>query len=704
MSELSAPRGPRLGPYVLGERLGSGGMAEVFIASRAGPRGFSKRFAIKRILPQLARDAHFVAMFSDEARICAALSHPNIVQVVDFGEQDGELFMAMEYVEGVSCAKLLRAVASQHTRVPLGAALYIAHEVLRALAYAHSARDEQGRPFGIVHRDVSPGNVLLGRAGEVKLTDFGIVRSEFIDRRTNPGELKGKIGYMSPEQALGSEVDARSDLFTIAIILAELVIARPLFPGRSEIEILSRIHDADLSVLDRHAAELPIELVRMLRRALARAPADRFESAEEFAETLRAVARGAHLQLSDAELCVFLFDLGIMPKGSGLRPAVGAARSRVEAPRLRSVPSDRPTERAAPSRRGRSAPSARPPAPEPRAALLRSVLSDRPTEPGIIPDSSARFRLEVPEGRAVGLLGTTDLIELVVTGRVSRDARVVEPGRAPRPIGEVAQLGRLTRQETYAFGLPPSEHAETMPLEASALPSLLYSLAARRATGLLVARDRRREKRIYLRGGAPVFVASTSREELLGRRLVAQALIRTEQLGVALTDVAESGGHLGVTLVDRGYLRPAVLVRALHSQIEARAIELGTWTRGELAFDAGQRTAHEAVPPARSPAVWVTRLVRTQLPACAIDEALASLGPVPLAANPSAPFDLDALGLDAEETLVLAAAIGTRSIAHLIDRLTLTGTAAATARRAVYVGLCSGILVAPGWSSQSPRR
>lgn len=662
MPQLPAARGQRLGPYELGERLGTGGMAEVFVARRAGPRGFSKRFAIKRILPQLARDPHFVSMFCDEARICAALAHPNIVQVVDFGEQDGELFMAMEYVEGVSCAKLLRAVASRGERVPLGAALFIAHEVLRALAYAHSARDDRGRPLGIVHRDVSPGNVLLGRAGEVKLTDFGIVRSDFIDRRTNPGELKGKIGYMSPEQALGHELDARSDLFTLAIILAEMLMARPLFPGRSEIEILSRIHDADLGVLERHAQHLRPEVLAMLRRALAKSPSQRFATADEFAEELRKVARAAGVALSDSELSGWLSTLGIMPMTSGVRPAVNPAVEKLP-PRLRAVP------------------------------------SDRPTEPGRIPDMDARFRLEVPEGREVGLLGYSDLIELVVTGRVPQSARVLEPGRGPRPIAEVAALGRILGSRAYAFGTLP-ERAQASPLIPSALPSFLYALAAKRATGLLVVRDRRRERRIYLRAGAPVHVASTQREELLGRRLVAQGLIRTEQLGVALAESAESGEHLGVTLVDRGFLRPAALVRALHAQVELRAFELGSWARGELAFARGERPDHEVVPPARSPAVWITRLVRERLPARSIEEALAAISHAPLALSPVAPFDLDALGVDAEESVVLVAAAGTRSTRELIGRLAHTGTSAETTRRAVFIGLSSGLLVAPGWTSR----
>src|SRR5688572_30302465 len=278
-----------LGPYELGERLGLGGMAEVFVAYRAGPHGFAKKVALKRILPELAQDARFVAMFCDEARISAPLCHPNIVQVIDFGESQGELFMAMEYVEGVSLAKLLRYVSGRRERFPLGAALFIAHEVLSGLAFAHEACDENGNPLGIVHRDVSPGNVLIGRAGDVKLGDFGILLSAFVDRRTYPGELKGKIGYMSPEQAMGSPVDARSDLFAVGIVLAEMLLARPLFSGKNEFEILSKIYEADLSAIDRYGHGIPAEVLDIARTALSRQAQDRFASAASFAIAIQSV-------------------------------------------------------------------------------------------------------------------------------------------------------------------------------------------------------------------------------------------------------------------------------------------------------------------------------------------------------------------------------------------------------------------------------
>jgi serine/threonine-protein kinase len=306
-----------LGPYVLGERVGLGGMAEVFVATRPGPHGFAKKFAVKRILPELSRDARFVAMFCDEARICATLNHPNIVEVVDFGESAGELFMAMEFVDGTSLARLLRAVASNGRRFPPHVALYVAHEVLRALDFAHHACDEQGRPLGIVHRDVSPGNVLIGRAGEVKLGDFGILLSSFVDRRTYPGELKGKIGYMSPEQVMGLDVDPRSDLFTLGIALCEMLLARPLFTGKNEFEILTKINDADLGALDKYGKDLHPDLLWLVRTALSRQRSQRFQTAGAFAVAVRGVALRMGLSFDPGELTAFMGRAGLLASSSG---------------------------------------------------------------------------------------------------------------------------------------------------------------------------------------------------------------------------------------------------------------------------------------------------------------------------------------------------------------------------------------------------
>src|ERR1700722_17730812 len=281
----------RLGPYELIERVATGGMAEVYLARRAGPHGFQKVVAVKRILPQLARDADFVAIFVDEARMCARLSHPNIVQVFDFGEEDGELYMAMEFVDGTTGARLIRAAAAKSEALPLDVCLHVTLSVLRGLTYAHNARDDEGTPLNLVHRDVSPGNVLIDRSGAVKLTDFGIARASEFERRTDAGQLKGKLGYMSPEQVVGRELDARSDLFTLGIVLAEMIILRPLFSGGTEMEVLLRIRDADLSAIDRASERVPEDIRAVIFRALAKDPLMRYATAQAFADALEDVVR-----------------------------------------------------------------------------------------------------------------------------------------------------------------------------------------------------------------------------------------------------------------------------------------------------------------------------------------------------------------------------------------------------------------------------
>src|SRR5260221_12879382 len=197
-----APTPLRLGPYELLQKLATGGMAEIYVARQEGPHGFSKRVALKRILPQLDADSEFVAMFIDEARLSAQLTQPNLVQVFDFGEEGGELYMAMELVEGTTGAKVIRAAAKRGEPVPTEVALHIALSVGRGLAHAHEACDEAGRPLGLVHRDVSPGNVLISAAAGVEHADFGFAPAAAVGRRNEVGQLNGKLGHMSAQQSV----------------------------------------------------------------------------------------------------------------------------------------------------------------------------------------------------------------------------------------------------------------------------------------------------------------------------------------------------------------------------------------------------------------------------------------------------------------------------------------------------------------------
>jgi len=280
-----------LGKYEILDAVGSGGMATVYRGRVAGPMGFEKPVAIKVLHDDAAADEEVVRMFIDEARIGARLSHPNIASVLDFGEADGRYFMAMEYVDGVSLAALMKHLAKGRKARPLeqAVAVHVATCVLRALAYAHAAAGPDGKPLGVVHRDVSPQNILLDRSGIVKLCDFGIATGNYRVERTRAGVIKGKAGYMSPEQASLGKVDARSDLYSLGLCIVAMLAGGPVFEGKNTTEVRARAAKGfDLARIDPLPCDEAIKDV--LRRALAFKPSDRFQGADEFLSALLAAA------------------------------------------------------------------------------------------------------------------------------------------------------------------------------------------------------------------------------------------------------------------------------------------------------------------------------------------------------------------------------------------------------------------------------
>lgn len=274
------------GRYQLVERLAVGGMAELFKATVSGAEGFKKTVVIKRILPHLAADEHFNAMFIDEAKLTARLSHPKIAQTLELGRFDGQLYIAMEFVDGLDALAVLRECAHRRTRIPAPLSVYIAQEVLDALDFAHSQTDAQGQPLNLVHRDISPSNVLLSRRGDVKLVDFGIAQATEQDHDTRSGTLKGKYGYMSPEQVVGEQIDHRSDLFSTAIVLAEMLMGRRLFTAANELDVLLMVRDVRLDRLDKYGGILDDKILQILRRGLAKDVDERYQTAAEFRDVL----------------------------------------------------------------------------------------------------------------------------------------------------------------------------------------------------------------------------------------------------------------------------------------------------------------------------------------------------------------------------------------------------------------------------------
>lgn len=274
------------GRYQLQEPLAVGGMAELFRATSTGAHGFERTVVIKRILPHLAADEQFTTMFINEAKITAQLVHPKIAQTYELGREGNQLFIAMEYVDGLDALALLRELAHQQQHVRPELAVYIMQEVSDALDFAHGQVGPDGESLGIVHRDVSPSNVLLSTRGDVKLVDFGIAQAAQQEHQTKAGTLKGKYGYMSPEQVVGGEVTAASDIFASGIVLAEMLMGRRLFAAPNELDVLLMVRDVQLGRLDRFGGDIPPDLLAIVRQCLRKAPHERFMSAAELRDAL----------------------------------------------------------------------------------------------------------------------------------------------------------------------------------------------------------------------------------------------------------------------------------------------------------------------------------------------------------------------------------------------------------------------------------
>ena len=689
MGTSTQPVPPRLGPYELIQRIATGGMAEVYLARRAGPHGFQKIVAVKRILPQLARDHDFVAMFVDEARVCARLGHPNIVQVFDFGEHDGELYMAMEYVDGTTGARLIRAAASQSEDVPLDVAIHVTLSVLRGLEYAHNAKDDEGRPLHLVHRDVSPGNVLIDRSGAVKLTDFGIARAAEVEPRTEAGQLKGKLGYMSPEQVVGRDLDARSDLFTLGIVFAELVMLRPLFAGGSELDVLMRIRDADLSALDRSASRVPDDVRNVLYRALTKDPLLRYPSATAFAEAIEEIVRRRRLQVGPAKLAAWVEKLGLLADGVPIDEAVTSESGRIDTAVLEVV-----TDARAPMTEGPASERGVPPQPQDEEEEAYTPGSERDVSPQI-------YKVELKDGGVMGPMSYPRLIEMFATGRVTITSRISRESAPFRDADSYMELSRFITSPALRWeeGMP-ADATGRGPIDRVLLPSRIFQLVMRRETGVLLLDDGPKRKKIYIVEGTPEFVASTDKRELLGEHLVARGQVLRMEVDMALAMLPRFGGRLGDALVGLGVLRPIELFRAIHEQTQERFMEMFKWRTGEFGYVRGARSHEETFPLGVDPYELIARGVREAYSAQELEAILSPLDEEVLEPVLPLPVRIETFRLPEREAAVLMGIDGKSTLRKIGAEMSTAGKAdPEEVLRAVFLGLSCELLRSHRWTA-----
>ena len=573
------------GKYLLLEKIGSGGMAEIYRAKTFGPHGFKKEFAIKKILPNLSTDANFVSMFIDEAKLAVSLNHNNIIQVLDLGEIGQQYFIAMEYVLGKDLHELLAHCVRQKLRIPLKLALFIIMETLKGLDYAHRAKDQQGEPLKLVHCDVSPSNILLSYEGSVQVGDFGVARAA-TQQRGRLEALKGKIGYMSPEQVGQQALDQRSDLFACGIVLYEMLALRRLFAGNNDLSTMLKIRDGNIHRQMKFLKDYPKELKAIVIRALSSNKEDRYQRATEFYHDVIDFAFKHNIKVTDGDLSQYM--------------------KRVFHEEYEAQQSTRQTDPHSPAE-----------------------------FPDLLSPEVARWRYREPNGNIIGPMSKDTLMSLLVHQAigcaVSQD---YGPWCHPSELGEELQedvswlldpsqdLTRETPTTQRAVHETPARSAlerliETSPPSKSAqwraqasgrppdmegsleeLPfaRLLYMLSARQVTGRLYVANGDIEKTITLQQGSPGYVASTKPNELLGRFLREQKVLSQAQLLDVLARLGEFGGRLGDILRAEDLLSDNELFHYLSLQAREKLLQVFEWTSGKFRYTAGADFGQETYP------------------------------------------------------------------------------------------------------------
>lgn len=591
----------RFGPFFLDARIAVGGTAEVYLARpQSKASGLPDRLVVKRLLPHFAQDAEGRTMFEREARLHAAVQHENVVTVFGAGADDkGEPYLAMEYIDGVDGYRLLRKLRQEDEVLPVGIAVFIAREVLRALESVHAARDPtHGGSLGIVHRDVSPSNIYLSRDGGVKLGDFGIARSTTrTTLRSEAGQvLKGKFAYLAPEQVAGETSDQRADLFSLATVLAEILLNRPLFPGGGQLAILLAIRDCKVDALLEIKDRLPPGLFDVMKRALAREPAQRYATAAELGAALAPFE-------ADKRLCVREIAARVRwVQAAGSSDHFAAVRE--SAQKLRAAPSAPPFQAASPS--------APVPPPVPRRAGASAAPIVRVSGPATAKHTAERETAEYEmlpsfveraNGERSGPWTFARLMEALATGQIHRGDRVDFVGRGFRPVEEIEEFSRFLPAATSTTGqlMGPGAPDFADHIGPISMLQALMRVLAQRETGVLFAEraDESGEagrKELYFVAGKLHHVASSNASELLGEYLVRRGKLEREELDLALAVLPRYGGRMGDTLISMGLVGPVDIFRAIREQGRDRVADLFLWRGGTVTFYRGHTAPQVEFP------------------------------------------------------------------------------------------------------------
>lgn len=590
MTDRSSKTAPQpFGRYLLEGRIAVGGMSEVFLARPAQGATPAAQLVIKRLLPDIVDDPHARATFATEARLQSAARHPNVVQIFETGEHAGEPYLAMEYVPGVDAFRIMRRSQVEQRPIRPAVAVYVARELCKALAFVHSLCDETGSHLAVVHRDVTPSNIYLSETGDVKLGDFGIARSDTHEaafRRDASAAPKGKYAYLAPEQVGGEPSDHRADLFSLAVVLGEMLIGEHVFPGAGQLAVLLAIRDARIDTLRARFGDLPEGLGAVLDKALARSPDDRYASAADLYDALEPFEQPSRAEAKNELAGWVAYARDSVSLARQLESTLFAGKKPVV---VTAPPPDGSESEMPPSGRPTVAPD------QPMVASVR-----RKFYPGTssVPPSS-RVMSDVPFSK---------LVELIATGQLARDDEV-DVGQGFQPIEAITPLARYLPPSTattarlegpgvpdYAAELPAMSMLEVLAWLLTRLESGV--LFAERGTGGDAGATAEREarttapavgqgglrKELYVERGKLVLVASSEPSELFGEYLVRRGSIDRAELEMALLVMHRYDGRLGDTLIGLGLVDAVEVFQAIRAQGRDRVAGLFAWPAGRVSF------------------------------------------------------------------------------------------------------------------------
>ena len=564
-------KGPTaFGPFVLERRLAVGGTAEVFLAHPKVGIAPAPHLVVKRLLPTTGEGTRY-ELLEREADLHRCVRHPHVVAVSGARLVRGEPYLAMEYVEGLDLYRMLRRLDADDRDLPVEICVLIARQVAAALEAVHAATDDNGRALKIVHRDVTPSNVYLSVKGDVKLGDFGIARVEE-EARSTIGGLKGKFGYLAPEQVSGEEFDHRADLFALVAILGELLIGERVFPGGGQLAVLLAIRDGNIDPLRREAGRLPKGLFELCEKGLHCDPDKRFQSATELAVALAAfqATRTENVVQELSEWVKWAQDQRELARK--LEHKIRSSSQNLQAVRAQSsVPELKITTR----------------------------LVTRPTPP----PAEVPPRVKRLGSKTVEEMNFAHLVELIATGELHGSDEVALMGSEYRRIADIEELARHVLPSTTAvtgrvYG-PGAPDYQFVLSDQSMLEALALLRSRAESGALFVIRGgngRGTRKEMYLDNGKLHHVASSERNELLGEYLVRRGSLSREALEQALSALGQHGGRLGDTLIALGLVDAVDVFRAIRDQGRDRVAALCTWREGLASFYRGTTPTHVEFP------------------------------------------------------------------------------------------------------------